>query len=138
MTNDCRTETQKLADNDRIQKKTDRDFKAGEIECFFLEINKVQKERDILIKQGNFQTLSVKELNSHISEGLVDLDREIQGYKDMLESQGEPIAQAQEFLKRWSKVKHQEESQQGSSVGGKVSLQANAAENSELQDLSVL
>lgn len=134
---DKRSEDEKAAERRKIEQKVDRKFKAGEIGCFFSEIVKIQQEREALIKQRPTKATAIKELSAQIAEGLVDLEKEIQAFKRMLETEDLPTDPAEEYLQRWCNLRVQEDSQ-GHSQGGKVSLQLKEAELSELQDLSVL
>lgn len=134
---DCRTEAQRQAEDQRLEQKIDREFKEGEIGCFFIEIQKIQKEREDLSKKGQSYSPKFKQLNSEIAEGIADLEKEIQAYKKMLQNQGQPSIKAEEFLRRWAEIRYKEDTL-GHVAGGKVSLRPRDEETSELQDLSMI
>lgn len=132
-----RTPEQRARDQQKAELKARHSHKVTEIECYFDEIYKLQRDRSKLITKGKGESGTVHEQSQHISEGLSDLENEIEILKKILVELGEPLTQAESFNSRCSLLKFQEDTD-GYEGNGKVTIKLSKGDESELQDFSTL
>lgn len=137
MQQDDRSAEEKLRDQLRAERKVKKHNKTIEIECYFTEINKLKAQRSKLINKGKGDQPQAKQMTEHISEGIRDLQQEIEELADLFKLLGEATTQADSFSSRCAKLKLQEDID-GFEGGGNVSINITRDKSSELQDLKDL
>jgi hypothetical protein len=137
MKDDDRTAEEKARDQLRAERKVQRYNKAVDIECYFVEINKLKVQRTKLIKSGKREEHEAKKMTEDIAEGIKDLETEIDALMELLKLLGELTASAEGFRSRCGHLKLQEDTD-GFEGGANVSINMTREESSELQDLNAL
>ena len=137
MKQDERTPEEKKRDELRAERKVKKENKLIDIECYFTEIEKIKVTRQQLIKKGKGSGHEVKQLTDHISEGIKDLEAEIEALKDILKSAEESTYQAEELGSRCAQLKLKEGTD-GFEGSGNISINVSHDQSSEMQDLNTV
>lgn len=134
---DDRSAEEKERDQKQAELKAQRTHKVIDIDCYFIEINKLKQERLKLIKKGKGMEPEAREMTEHIAEGLKDLEAEIYQLLKLVNDLGEPTTEADSFKSRCSQLKIQEDTD-GFESGGNISISMTRDGTSELQDLNAI